>query len=140
VLHFIGGSLHFLLGYATFTAVDTRGVAISIFFALVFTAGHLMQETRDFEGDQRNGIRTNAVVFGKERTFLAGFVLFTAAYGLLSAFAAFGIVPRVLMLAAALYPLHLWASWRALHAGLSFESLRWLRRCYRLLYAVIGIM
>jgi 4-hydroxybenzoate polyprenyltransferase len=137
-LHLVGGALHFLLGYAAFSAIDERGVVISCFFALVFTAGHLTHEARGYEGDLLNGIRTNAVAFGKTRSFVAGLVLFSAAYALLAMLAALGVVPRVLLLAAMLYPLHLWMSLRALRAGLSPESLCRLQRCYRLLFAVIG--
>jgi 4-hydroxybenzoate polyprenyltransferase len=140
LLHFIGGALHFLLGYAAFAALDARGVAIGCFFALVFTAGHLTHEARDCEGDLLNGIRTNAVVFGRRRNFLVGFSLFTAAYALLVALAAFGVVPRILVLAAVLYPVHLFASLRAIRTGLSFESLSRLQRCYRALYAIIGLV
>jgi 4-hydroxybenzoate polyprenyltransferase len=138
-LHLVGGVLHFLLGYAAFSAIDGRGVVIGCFFALVFTAGHLTHEARGHEGDFLNGIRTNAVAFGKTQSFIAGLVLFTAAYGLLAMLAAFGIVPRVLLLAAVLYPLHLWMSLRALRTGLTPESLFRLQRYYRLLYSVIGV-
>jgi 4-hydroxybenzoate polyprenyltransferase len=139
-LHLVGGTLHFLLGYATFSPINARGLAIGCFFGLVFTAGHFTHEARDREGDSLNGIRTNAVAFGKMQSFVAGFVLFTVAYALLIAWAALGIVPRALFIAGALYPLHLYASLHALRAGLTFESLRQLQTCYRLLYAVIGIM
>jgi 4-hydroxybenzoate polyprenyltransferase len=138
-LHFVGGALHFLLGYAAFSAIDGRGVAIGCFFALVFTAGHLTHEAQGYEGDLLNGIRTNAVAFGKTRSFVAGLVLFTAAYALLAVLGVLGIVPRALSLAAMLYPLHLWMSLRALRAGLTPGSLRRLQRCYRLLYALIGV-
>ncbi len=138
-LHLVGGVLHFLLGYAAFSAIDARGVVIGCFFGLVFTAGHVTHEARGYEGDLLNGIRTNAVAFGKTRSFMAGLVLFTAAYGLLAMLAAFGVVPHVLILAAALCPLHLWMSLRALRAGLTLESLCRLQRCYRLLYAAIGL-
>jgi 4-hydroxybenzoate polyprenyltransferase len=140
VLHLIGGTLHFLLGYATFTAIDGRGIAIATFFALVFTAGHLTHEARDHDGDLLNGIRTNAVAFGATRSFAASLALFTVAYALLVALALLGAVPRLLVLAAALYPVHLYAALRAARAGLTFENLRRLQRCYRLLFAAIGIM
>jgi 4-hydroxybenzoate polyprenyltransferase len=138
LLHFVGGVLHFLLGYGTFAAIDARGVAIGCFFALVFTAGHLTHEARDFEGDLLNGIRTNAVAFGKTPIFFAGLTLFTAAYALLLALSVYGAVPRILALAAVLYPVHLFASLRAMRAGLDFESLSQLQRCYRALFALIG--
>jgi 4-hydroxybenzoate polyprenyltransferase len=140
LLHFVGGTMHFLLGYATFAAIDARGVAIGCFFALVFTAGHLTHEARDCEGDLANGIRTNAVIFGRTQNFFAGLVLFSAAYALLVALAAYGVVPHILVVAAVLYPVHLFASLRAMRAGLTFESLSRLQRWYRALYAVIGIM
>lgn len=139
-LHLLGGALHFLLGYAAFSAVDARGLLIGCFFAFVFTAGHFTHEARDHEGDMLNGIRTNAVAFGKTQSFAAGLALFTAAYALLVGLAVCGFVPRVLMLAALLYPLHLLASMRALRAGLTFESLVRLQRRYRALYAIIGIV
>lgn len=139
LLHLTGGAVHFLLGYATFAAVDARGVAIGCFFGLVFAAGHLTHEARDCEGDELNVIRTNSVAFGRTRGFFASLSLFTAAYALLVVLAAWGAVPRVLMLAGALYPLHLFASLRALRAGLDFASLSRLQRCYRVLYAVIGV-
>jgi 4-hydroxybenzoate polyprenyltransferase len=138
-LHLVGGVLHFVLGYAAFSAIDARGVVIGSFFALVFTAGHLMHEARGYEGDFLNGIRTNAVAFGRKRSFVAGLVLFTAAYALLAALAALGVLPRVLVLAATLYPVHLRMSLRALREGLTLESLRRLQTCYRLLYAIIGV-
>jgi hypothetical protein len=72
--------------------------------------------------------------------FSRAWPLFTAAYALLVALAAYGAVPRVLIVAAVLYPVHLFASLRALRAGLTFESLSQLQRCYRALYAVIGVM
>jgi 4-hydroxybenzoate polyprenyltransferase len=138
-LHIVGGVLHFLLGYSAFSPIDARGAAIGCFFALVFTAGHLTHEARGYAGDFINGIRTNAVAFGKTRSFVAGLALFTAAYALLAVLAAVGLMPRILLLAAMLYPLHLWMSLRALRTGLTPESLGRLQRCYRLIYALIGV-
>jgi len=138
LLHFVGATLQFLLGYATFAALDARSLAIGSFFGLVFAAGHCTHEARDCEADLANGIRTKAVAFGKTQSFLAGLALFTAAYGLLVALALLGIVPRLLIWAAALCPVHLYASFRAMRAGLTYDSLRHLQRYYRMLYVVIG--
>jgi 4-hydroxybenzoate polyprenyltransferase len=139
-LHLVGGMLHFLLGYSVFRIVDARSLEIGCFFALAFSGGHLTHEVRDFDGDRRNGITTNAVTFGKAQSFAAGLALFTAADLLLVVLAARGTVPRELILVAALYPLHLYWSRRALHAGLTFESVRRLQVRYRALYAIIGLM
>ena len=139
-LHLVGGILYFLLGYSLFSAVDGRGVEIGCFFALAFVAGHLTHEARDCESDLLNGIRTNAVTFGKARTLAAGFALFTIADILLVVLAARGTVPRPLVFVAALYPVHLYWSLQTLRAGLSFESIRALQVRYRALYATIGLM
>lgn len=139
-LHFGGGALHFLLGYTSFTTLDVRGMGISCFFGLVFTAGHFTQEVRDHDGDKLNAIRTNAVVFGKTRTFFIGFAFFTAAYTLLALLAIGDFVPFLLVFSAALYPFHLFAALRAFWSGLTFEGLRQLQRCYRILYALIGLL
>lgn len=140
LLHFAGGNLHFQLGYATFAAIDARAVAIGCFFGLVFTAGHLTHETRDCEADLNNGIRTNAVAFGKMPTFVASITLFTASFALLVTLALGRLLPRPLVLAGALYPVQLFISWRAICGGLSFESLSRLQKSYRWLYAFIGVM
>lgn len=140
LLHFAGGLLHFLLGYAAFRVPDGRGAEIGCFFALVFTAGHLTHETRDSESDRLNGILTNAVTFGEERNFIAGLVLFTMADILLMALALRGIVPLPPVAVTALYLLHVYWSWQTMRAGLRFDSIRRLQVRYRLRYAAIGLM
>jgi 4-hydroxybenzoate polyprenyltransferase len=139
-LHLAGGMLHFLLGYSVFHAVDVRSLVIGGFFALVFSGGHLTHEVRDLEGDRRSGIGTNAARFGKARSFVAGLVLFMMADLLLVVLAIRGAVPPLLVIVAALYPLHLYWSLRAFRAGLTFESVRRLQLRYRLLYAIVGVL
>ena len=97
--HLLGGTLHFLLGYATARAVDAPAFALGLIFALVFAAGHLNQEMRDYDVDRANGIRTGAVVFGSRRTFWVSWVMFTAAYLLIAGLAWHSILPRPLVLA-----------------------------------------
>jgi 4-hydroxybenzoate polyprenyltransferase len=137
--HLAGGILHFLLGYSLGKAIDDRGVAIAFFFALIFAAGHLTQEIRDHEGDAANGIRTNAVVFGRRRTFAASLVLFTLAHVLLLLLVFKGILPRPLAAVAAFYPVQLYFSFEALREGITFASVSRLQSRYRVLYAVIGV-
>jgi 4-hydroxybenzoate polyprenyltransferase len=136
--HLIGGALLFLLGYTLSRPFDTSGVLISLFFGLVFAAGHLNQEVRDYEGDLLNRVRTSAVVFGCRRTFLASLLIFTAAYAMLAGLAAVGILPGLLLWTTILWPLHVAWSLRALQRGLGFETAVWMQRRYRLLFAVIG--
>jgi 4-hydroxybenzoate polyprenyltransferase len=138
--HLLGGLLHFLLGYSLFRPIDTRGMLIALFFSLTFTAGHLNQEVRDHEGDRLNGLGTNAVRFGARAAFLAGFAMFTLAYGDLAVLAIAGIVPASLgVLAAVLYPIHAYWSLATLRGGLTFDRVRRFQGRYRALYALIGL-
>jgi 4-hydroxybenzoate polyprenyltransferase len=140
ITHLAGGVLHFLLGYSLGNAIDSRGVAVAAFFALIFAAGHLIQEIRDHEGDAVNGIRTNAVVFGPRRTFAASLVLFTTAHILLVALALQAILPRPLAALVVLYAVQLFWSFATLREGLNYASVSRLQTRYRVLYAVVGVV
>jgi 4-hydroxybenzoate polyprenyltransferase and related prenyltransferases len=137
--HLAGGTLHFLLGYSVGSAIDHRGVAIAIFFALIFAAGHLTQEIRDHQSDAVTAIRTNAVIFGQRRTFAASLVLFTLAQILLLFLALQGILPRPLAVLVALFPVQLYWSRETFGEGLTYASVCRLQTRYRALYAVIGL-
>jgi 4-hydroxybenzoate polyprenyltransferase len=138
--HLIGGVFHFLLGYVVFMPIDQRGIFIALFFALTFAAGHLNHEVRDFELDQKNNARTNAVAFGKRKTFIAGLVVFTSAYLCLFFLGWFRFVPRPLsFIAVVFYPLHLYWSLRALRSRLDPANVDRFQTQYRSLYALIGI-
>ena len=137
--HLLGGALHFLLGYTLVHTLDANSVVMSLFFGLVFAGGHLNHEVRDYEGDLLNGIRTTAVVFGRQRTFLASLSSFTAAYAIPASLAALGILPRLLLWSPIVWLLHVTWSLRALQHGLGFETALWMQRRYRLLFALIGL-
>ena len=138
-LHLVSGVLHFLLGYSVFRSPDIHGLQIGLFFAVIFSAGHLTQEVRDREADLGNGIHTNAVKFGKKRVFIISFALFTFADALLILLALNGAVPQGLALVvAAIYPLHLHWTLQAMREGLPFQSVRRLQIRYRALYAGMG--
>lgn len=138
--HLVGGLFHFLLGYAVFSPIDSRGILIALFFALTFAAGHLNHEVRDFELDSKTNARTNAVAFGKRPVFMAGLIVFTLAYLCLFFLGWFRFVPRLLaFLAIIFYPLHLYWSLRALRGNLEPAIVDRFQFQYRALYAVIGI-
>ena len=140
LIHLLGGVLHFLLGYEIARTIDARGLAIALFFGLVFAGGHLNQEVRDHDADLRNGIRTSAVTFGPRRALLASLVVFSAAYGELALLVAVGSVPRPVLWAVLLWPLHLAWSLRALRRGPDSDQARWLQRRYRFLFAIVGVV
>jgi 4-hydroxybenzoate polyprenyltransferase len=137
--HLIGGALHFLVGFSVAHAVDAKGVALSLVFGLVFAAGHLNQEIRDYESDLANGVATVAVTFGRRRGFLASFCLFTTAYLLIVGLAARGILPKILLVSAIIWLLQARWSLQALRRGLGSETALWMQRRYRLLFAVVGL-
>lgn len=137
--HLAGGILHFLLGYSMAHAIDGRGVAVAMFFALIFAAGHLTMEVRDHQGDTINAIRTNAVVFGQRRAFAASLVLFTLAQTLFLLLSLRGILPRPLSALVVLFPLQLHWSLQTLREGLTYASVSRLQTRYRVLYAVVGL-
>jgi 4-hydroxybenzoate polyprenyltransferase len=139
VPHFVGGLLHFLLGYTLFASLDQRGILIGLFFALSFTAGHLNHEVLDFDHDRQDDLRTNAVAFGKRTAFVASLVVFTFAYGYLFCLALAGLIPRLLALwPIVLYPVHLVWALSALRRGLTPEAVGRFQTRYRLIYALIG--
>lgn len=137
--HLAGGILHFLLGYSVAGSIDTRGLAVALFFGLTFTAGHLSQELRDHGADTRNGIRTNAVRFGPQRVLFASLTLFALAQAVLIALAIGDVIPRILAASGLLFPLHVRWSLQALADGLTPASVRRLQARYRILHAGIGL-
>jgi 4-hydroxybenzoate polyprenyltransferase len=139
MLHFAGGLLHFLLGYSVFTAPNWRGIQIGSFFALVFVAGHLTHEARDSDSDRVNDIRTNAVTFGKMRSFIGGLILFAISDIVLVVLALRNIVPRPLAVLVLFHPLHVYWSLTTIQSGLTFASIQWLQARYRALYAGMGL-
>ena len=137
--HLCGGVLHFLLGYCVGHALDRRGLVTGMYFALVFAAGHLTQEVRDYAGDATNAIRTNAVAFGPRRTFIASLILFASAQVLFLALAFENIVPRGLAAVVLLFPIQIYWSLQTLREGLTYENVSRLQAQYRVLYAFIGM-
>jgi 4-hydroxybenzoate polyprenyltransferase len=137
--HMLGGALHFLLGYTLVQTLDIKGLAMSLFFGLVFAGGHLNQEVRDYEGDFLNGIRTTAVVFGRRGTFIASLCTFTIAYIIATGLAVLGILPKLLLWSPVIWLLHVAWSLLALQRGLGFETALWVQRRYRVLFALIGL-
>ncbi|MBS0319298.1 MAG: UbiA family prenyltransferase [Proteobacteria bacterium] len=140
VLHLMGGTLHFLLGYVSFSPLARAACVIAPFFGLVFAAGHLMHEMRDYDADRGNGIRTSAVAFGPRRAFVAGCALFALAYAWLAGLAIAGYVPRVLAFTPLLGLVHAAAAVRAWRAGFARPSLLALQRVYRYVYLAIGVL
>lgn len=138
--HLGGGIAHFLMGYSLGPHLDRAGALVAAFIAVTFTAGHLTQEVRDYDGDVRNRIRTNAVALGQHRAFVTSVGLFTLSHALLLSLVYVRLLPRACLWMGGGVMLQWWWSWQAARSGLTFESTSMLQTRYRGLYAVIGIL
>ena len=121
-------------------AVDARGVALSLFFGLVFAGGHLNQEVRDYEfdrangdQDQRGGVRVPASVSRELLRCSRPRICSSPVWPRL------GVLPKILLLSVVAWLLHARWSLQALRRGLGFETAAWMQRRYRLLFALIGL-
>jgi 4-hydroxybenzoate polyprenyltransferase len=75
--HFVGQILHFEMGYSIIKETGSFSLLISIYFALLFSAGHINHELIDYEADKTAGTQTGAVYFGKKTWAYVSFFLFT---------------------------------------------------------------
>lgn len=141
LLHLAGGVIHFLLGYSLFSEIDFRGVLIGLFFGLTFAAGHPIQEARDFDEDRQAGAKTNAIVFGRKASFIAGLIMFSAQYFCLFMLGWTEYLPRFLIFVSMVsFPIHLGWWFLALRDGLTSQGIVKFQARYRTLYVLIGLV
>ena len=79
MIHFIGQIIHFLMGYTVLAPLDKGSAAASVYFALLFSAGHINHELIDHDADEKSGIKTGAVRFGVSAWEKVSFALFLTA-------------------------------------------------------------
>jgi 4-hydroxybenzoate polyprenyltransferase len=77
LIHFIGQGIHFQIGFATLKPTDLNSILISIYFSLLFSAGHINHELIDYEPDRAMRINTGAVHYGKALWEKLSFSVFT---------------------------------------------------------------
>lgn len=65
--HFVGGILHFHIGYNCYETFDKISIAVATYFALLLCTGHLHHEMIDYEADKNSGNRTTAVRIGLDK-------------------------------------------------------------------------
>jgi 4-hydroxybenzoate polyprenyltransferase len=139
LLHFLTGLFHFMLGYYLFSPYNLYGIYIGSFFALIFTAGHLTHESRDFAADKINNIKTNAVFFSQRFTLIASFILFSVADLWLLFLSLQRIVVVLLLIIAFIYLLHLFLFIQIIRSDFSFDNISRYQQKYRMLYAFLGV-
>ena len=79
LIHFIGQIIHFLMGYTVLAPLDKGSAAASVYFAILFSAGHINHELIDHDADEKSGIKTGAVSFGVSSWEKVSFALFLTA-------------------------------------------------------------
>jgi 4-hydroxybenzoate polyprenyltransferase len=140
-LHLIGGILQLLLGYVVVAGFDLKGLLISVYFALVFSAGHLNHEVKDHDADLEAGLRTNAIVFGPRKMLSFAFLVFSFAFVYLFLITLAGPMgwseswPFL-----AIYPVHLILHRRMMDARSPEAYDVAYQRNYRLLFLVAGLI
>lgn len=136
--HLIGGVLHFLVGFSLGDSPIVNGILIGIFFGGIFMAGHFIQEIRDYETDIASGITTNAVYFGRQKTFYTSLILFLffPIYAALLTY--IGIPPTSLKMALLSIPVVLLSARLPLRDGLSRSSIMKFQKAYRITFAALG--
>lgn len=138
LLHFLAELIHFQMVYAVFAPVGLFSFLVSVYFALLFAAGHLHHEVIDADADKKARLRTTAVVFGKARTLLFSNLVFTfaAIYAAILGFTGTLSVPETLCLILP-YVVHM-GVYVKMKAAMALHSDKQLlyRKIYRIAYMV----
>ncbi|HEY8938015.1 MAG TPA: UbiA family prenyltransferase [Cyclobacteriaceae bacterium] len=96
---FVAQILHFHIGYLVFSDWSNTSILISIYFALLFMAGHALHEVIDFDADaSTTTVNTSAVFFGRKKVWLASNYIFGLAAIYLASLAYFSVLPWQLTL------------------------------------------
>lgn len=130
----------FLLGWLIFSTFLCKGLLIAAYFGILGIAGQHYHEAGDYDGDQRAGIKTNAVRYGKKKIVISGFIFYTISclYFLLLGFKK--IVPEYLLYPLVIsYPIYLFIFYRCITSDLSSLKVHSFVRRYRILYGFIGL-
>lgn len=101
-VHFISGVINFLIGYAVGSEITYVGVAISIYFSLLFVAGHMHHMVIDYEADKSAKLKTLPSIIGITKTsrLSIAFILIASFYfvvlSLLKVVLIISIIPVIL--------------------------------------------
>jgi lycopene elongase/hydratase (dihydrobisanhydrobacterioruberin-forming) len=64
ILHFFAQIIQFNMCYHIFESIDIYSIALSIYFALAFSTGHLHHEIIDLQSDKLSGFQTTTIKHG----------------------------------------------------------------------------
>jgi 4-hydroxybenzoate polyprenyltransferase len=140
LVHFSGGILQFLLGWILLKPIEGAGLLLAVYFAGIFSAGHLNHEVMDHDADREMGLRTNAVVFGPHRMLSVAFGFFTFWSIYLFAITIYGFVPASWTIPfLVVYPIHAIAHFKFRPAPGETYRLEY-QKIYRALYVAAGVV
>jgi lycopene elongase/hydratase (dihydrobisanhydrobacterioruberin-forming) len=75
-IHFLGQIIHFHMGYMIISNFSATSMFISIYFALLFSSGHINHELIDHDADKKMNVNSGAVYFGKNIWEKVSFIMF----------------------------------------------------------------
>ena len=81
-IHFISGIINFLIGYSAGSEITCAGLAISVYFSLLFVAGHMHHMVIDYEADKDAKLQTLPSIIGITKTsqLSIAFILIASLY------------------------------------------------------------
>ncbi len=80
VIHFLVAVVQFNFAYMFFVPLSEISMFISVYFALLISAGHIHHEIVDYEADKSNMIKTSTVKWGIKNTKYVSFLIFAGAH------------------------------------------------------------
>jgi 4-hydroxybenzoate polyprenyltransferase len=138
--HFSGAIALFFLGYHPFHPLDIRGFLFSLFFALLFSSGHITQDLRDLSWDRAGGISTLPHLLGKRRAFFLQGATMGASFLLIGLYCLLEYLPPeggILILFA--FPI-LFSARKVMKGGVSRSLLLSYQRLYRGIFLGITLV
>lgn len=140
MIHGLGASLGFLLGYGYVGYWDVAGVSFAIYFGIIYAAGHLNHEISDLDSDKISGIPTNADLLGKKKALVLSFILFSLSFVYAILLAIYDVLPLTIIIGVMIaYPIYSYYFWRTLCSSLSYEPMINFRQKYRFIFLFWGI-
>lgn len=79
LIHLFFQMTAFQIAYIVFQPISLNSLLISIYFSLLYMAGHFHHEVIDYEADRESALKTGAVHMGIAKTERWSFALFTVA-------------------------------------------------------------
>jgi len=110
--HILAALVAFLSSYGLIGEIDLRGILIGLYFSLICTAGHLVQEVQDYSEDKKNKLKTHAVRYGQKPVLLSSFLLFSISFAYLFYLSYADFLSVNMKYIICLYPVYVYMLWQ----------------------------